>query len=171
MRTLLPIWWFISRLGFLVTFTSDLDPEMSPRVKHATRNLFIMMWTFSRLPFLTFTLGWDWQTDRQSAAYRNGLLPMQCVFLIRSSASGKKYVTRRSRVTYIVRRMSNVNKLSRARFVVCCIAYFVTSAKEVTWSVMFGNTRERIKNTYCMDKRPFLFLLLIYMWFLTTFFE
>ena len=29
--------------------------------------------------------------------YRNGLWPMQYVFLIRSSAGGKKYVTRRAR--------------------------------------------------------------------------
>jgi len=34
--------------------------------------------------------------------YRNGLWPMQYVFLIRSSAGGKKYVTRRSRVTYFL---------------------------------------------------------------------
>jgi len=57
---------------------------------------------------------------------------MQYVFLIRSSAGCKKYVTRRSRVTYFLQ-----------------------------------PARERIKNTYCMDKRPFLFLLLIYMRFLT----
>ena len=30
--------------------------------------------------------------------------------------------------------------------------------------------RERIKNTYCMGKRPFLYLLLIYMRFLTIFY-
>jgi len=30
--------------------------------------------------------------------------------------------------------------------------------------------RERIKNMYCMGKRPFLFLLLIYMRFLTIFY-
>jgi len=47
---------------------------------------------------------------------------MQYVFLIRSSAGGKKYVTRRSRVTY-----------------------FLPPA------------RERIKNTYCMGQRPFLY--------------
>ena len=34
--------------------------------------------------------------------YRNGLLSMQYVFLIRSSAGCKKYVTRRSRVTYFL---------------------------------------------------------------------
>jgi len=33
---------------------------------------------------------------------RNGLLPMQYVFLIRSSAGCKKYVTRRSWVTYFL---------------------------------------------------------------------
>jgi len=33
---------------------------------------------------------------------RNGLWPMQYVFLIRLSAGGKKYVTRRSRVTYFL---------------------------------------------------------------------
>ena len=54
--------------------------------------------------------------------YRNGLWPMQYVFLIRSSAGGKKYVTRRSRVTY-----------------------FLPPA------------RERIKNTYWMGQRPFLY--------------
>ena len=59
--------------------------------------------------------------------YRNGLLPMQYVFLIRSSAGCKKYVTRRNRVSY-----------------------FLPPA------------RERIKNTYCISKRPFIFLLLIY---------
>jgi len=61
---------------------------------------------------------------------------MQYVFLICSSAGGKKYVTSRSRVTY-----------------------FLPPAQE------------RIKNTYCMGKRrPFLFLLLIYMRFLTIFY-
>jgi len=59
---------------------------------------------------------------------------MQYVFLIRSSAGCKKYVTRRSRVTY-----------------------FLQPA--------------RIKNTYCMGKRSFLFLLVIYMRFLTIFYE
>jgi len=34
--------------------------------------------------------------------YRNGLLAMQYVFLIRSSAGGKKYVTRLSRVKYFL---------------------------------------------------------------------
>jgi len=67
--------------------------------------------------------------------YRNGLWPMQYVFLIRSSAGGKKYVTRRSRVKYFL-----------------------------------PPVRERIKNTYCMAKKPFLFLLLIYMRFLTIFY-
>ena len=67
--------------------------------------------------------------------YRNGLLPMQYVFLIRSSAGCEKYVTRRSRVTYFSQ-----------------------------------PARERIKNTYCMGNRPFLFLLLIYMRFLTIFY-
>jgi len=67
--------------------------------------------------------------------YRNGLWPMQYVFLIRSSAGCKKYVTRRSRVTY-----------------------FLPPA------------RERIKNTYCMGQRPFLFLLLIYLRFLAIFY-
>ena len=47
---------------------------------------------------------------------------MQYVFLIRSRAGGKKYVTRRSRVTY-----------------------FLPPALE------------RIKNTYCMGQRPFLY--------------
>jgi len=60
---------------------------------------------------------------------------MQYVFLICSSAGGKKYVTRWSRVTY-------------------CL--------EPAW--------ERIKNTYCMGKRTFLFLLLIYKRFLTIFY-
>ena len=60
---------------------------------------------------------------------------MQYVFLIRSSAGCKKYVTRRGRVTY-----------------------FLPPA------------RQRIKYTYCMGKRPFLFLLLIYMRFLTIFY-
>jgi len=60
---------------------------------------------------------------------------MQYVFLIRSSAGGKKYVTRRSRVTY-----------------------FLPPALE------------RIKSTYCMGQRPFLYLLLIYMQFLTLFY-
>ena len=67
--------------------------------------------------------------------YRNGLWPMQYVFLIRSSAGGKKYVTRRSRVTYFLQ-----------------------------------PARERIKSTYCMGHRPFLFLLLIYMRVLTIFY-
>ena len=68
--------------------------------------------------------------------YRNGLLPMQYVFLIRSSASCKIYViTRRSRVTYFLQ-----------------------------------PARQRIKNTYCMGKRPCLFLLQIYMRFLTIFY-
>jgi len=49
---------------------------------------------------------------------------MRYVFLIRSSAGCKKFVT-----------------------------YFLQPE------------RERIKNTYCMAKRPFLFLLLIYMRF------
>jgi len=60
---------------------------------------------------------------------------MQYVFLIRSSAGCKKYVTRRSRVTSFLQ-----------------------------------PARECIKNTYCMGKRPFLFLLLIYMRFLTIFY-
>jgi len=76
--------------------------------------------------------GWR---GKKGDKYRNGLWPMQYVFLIRSSAGGKKYVTRRSRVTY-----------------------FLPPA------------RERIKNTYCMGQRPFLFLLLIYMRFLTIFY-
>ena len=60
---------------------------------------------------------------------------MQYVFVIRSSAGGKKYVTKQSRVTY-----------------------FLEPA------------RQRIRNTYCMGKRPFLFLLLICMQFLTIFY-
>jgi len=60
---------------------------------------------------------------------------MQYVFLICSNAGSKKYVMRRSRVTY-----------------------FLLPA----W--------ERIKNTYCMGQRPFLFSLLIYMRFLTIFY-
>jgi len=67
--------------------------------------------------------------------YRNGLLPMQYVFLIRSSAGCKKYVTGRSRVTYFLQPV-----------------------------------RERIKKTYGIGKRPFIFLLLIYMRFLTIFY-
>jgi len=61
---------------------------------------------------------------------------MQYVFLIRSSAGCKKYVTRHSRVTYFLQPV-----------------------------------RERIRNTYCMGKRLcFLYLLLIYMRFLTIFY-
>jgi len=60
---------------------------------------------------------------------------MQYVFLIRSSTACKKYITRRSRVTYFLQ-----------------------------------PARERIKNTYSMGKRPFVFLLLIYMRFLTIFY-
>jgi len=73
--------------------------------------------------------------------YRNGLLPMQYVFLVRSSAGCdcEKYVTRRS---------------TRLRL----LTYFSQPV------------RERIKNTYCMSKRPYLFLLLIYMRFLTIFY-
>ena len=74
-------------------------------------------------------------TSPETYKYRNGLWPMQYVFLIRSIAGGKKYVTRRSRVTY-----------------------FLPPA------------RERIKHTYCMGQRPFLFLLLIYERFLTIFY-
>jgi len=48
---------------------------------------------------------------------------MRYVFLIRSSAGCKKYVTRRSRVTYFLQ-----------------------------------PTRERIKNTYCMDKTVSIFI-------------
>ena len=40
--------------------------------------------------------------DLEPDKYRNGLWPMQYVFLIHSSAGGKKYVTRRSRVTYFL---------------------------------------------------------------------
>ena len=50
---------------------------------------------------------------------------MQYVFLICSRTGGKKYVTRRSRVTYFLQ-----------------------------------PALERINNTYCMDKRPFLYLYL-----------
>jgi len=57
------------------------------------------------------------------------------VFLIRSSAGCKKYVTRLRLVTYFLQ-----------------------------------PAQERIKNTYCIGKRPFLFLLLIYMRFLTIFY-
>jgi len=67
--------------------------------------------------------------------YRNGLLAMQYVFLIRSSAGCKKYFTRRSRVTYFLR-----------------------------------PAREHIRNMYCMAKRPFIFLLLIYMRILKIFY-
>ena len=61
---------------------------------------------------------------------------MQYVFLIRSSAGCKKYITRRMQSSD---------------------AFLATSARAY-------------QNTYCMGKRPFLFLLLIYMWLLTIFY-
>jgi len=60
--------------------------------------------------------------DLEPDKYRNGLWPMQYVFLIHSSAGGKKYVTRRSRVTYF--RRSSVSKTriawARDRFYFYC---------------------------------------------------
>jgi len=45
---------------------------------------------------------------------------------------------------------------------------YVTRRNRVTYFLQ--PTRERIKNAYCMGKRLFLFLLLIYMRFLTIFY-
>ena len=45
---------------------------------------------------------------------------------------------------------------------------YVTRRSRVTY--FSQPARERIKNTYCMGNRPFLFLLLIYMRFLTIFY-
>ena len=61
--------------------------------------------------------------------------PCNTCFWYALALAVRKYLTRRSRVTYFLQ-----------------------------------PARERIKNTYCMGKRPFLFLLLIYMRFLTIFY-
>jgi len=97
-------------------------------------SLLVKIWWKSVHPLLSSDVRRK-ETQNSHYKYRNGLLPMQYAFLIRSSAGGKKYVTRRSQVTYF-----------------------------------FLPALERIKNTYCMGKRPFLFLLLLYMRFLMKFY-
>ena len=56
-------------------------------------------------------------------------------------------------------------------FLICLSAgskKYVTRRSRATYFLL--PARQRIKNTYCMGKRPFLFLLLIYMRFLTIFY-
>ena len=108
--------------------------------------------------------------------YRTGLWPMQYVFLICSSAGGKKYVTRRSRVTYFLppalERIKNTYCMGQKYvFLIRSCAggkKYITRRSRVTY--FLPTVRERIKNTYCMGQRPFLFLLLIYERFLRILF-
>ena len=70
----------------------------------------------------------------RTVKYINGLLPMQYVFLIRSRAGCKKYVTRLSRVTYFLQpareRIKNLcsQLLYDALQLTICHAYFVECA-------------------------------------------